>query len=72
MTEAEQRMFGWGVYVEMVDATPQAHVTPNNDLQEHVHTPECWCQPDWHEDGEVWVHNSKDRREEFEQGRRPS
>jgi hypothetical protein len=46
------------------------HVIPTNDLREHVASTDCWCKPT--EDDEyptVWVHNSMDRREEFENGR---
>lgn len=50
------------------------HVVPVNDLREHVTNSSCWCQPV--EDGDcdhlpyrVWIHNSLDRREEYEQGR---
>ena len=46
------------------------HVTPVNDLREHEDTPKCWCKPVETDPG-VWVHNSMDRREEYEQGRKP-
>lgn len=46
---------------------------PVNDLREHVDRPDCWCKPKQDaEYPEVWVHNSMDRREEYEQGRKPS
>lgn len=48
------------------------HVIPNNDLREHVSLPSCWCDPtEDHERLGVWVHHSMDRREEYEEGRRP-
>lgn len=46
------------------------HVTPNNDLREHVvEGLDCWCHP--REDDEVTmiVHNSMDQRELYEDGR---
>lgn len=47
------------------------HVIPNNDLREHVSRPDCWCKPVEHEETSgLWVHNSLDRREEYEEGRR--
>ena len=49
------------------------HVIPLNDLREHVASANCWCKPT-EDDGwpGVWVHHSMDRREEYEEGRRPS
>lgn len=46
------------------------HVTPIADLREHVLDELCWCRP-FIEDGIV-VHNSMDRREEYERGRKAS
>ena len=45
------------------------HVYPLNDLREHILDPQgsCWCKPE--EIETVWVHNSMDRREEYENGR---
>ncbi len=48
----------------------QMHVIPSNDLREHTPFDHCWCKP--HEDDGLWVHNSMDRREEYEEGRKPS
>jgi len=48
------------------------HVVPLNDLREHT-APDCWCKPT--EDKgwpDVWVHHSMDRREEYEEGRKPT
>lgn len=45
------------------------HVIPINDLRPHD-IDDCWCNP-WEDDG-VMVHNSADRREEYENGRKPS
>lgn len=47
------------------------HIYPLSDLREHVLTGlTCWCAP--YENGGVIVHNSMDRREEYERGRKPS
>lgn len=49
------------------------HVYPLNDFREHeTDGKPCWCNPRVEEDGELVVHNSMDRREEYEQGRKPS
>lgn len=47
------------------------HIMPLNDLREHIDRATCWCMPEEREPG-LWVHNSMDRREEYEQGRKPS
>lgn len=47
------------------------HVMPINDLREHVDSRDCWCKPRQDEDEPaLWVHNSMDRREEYETTRR--
>lgn len=47
------------------------HIYPIGDLREHnTDGADCWCSPQ-HE-GDMIVHNSMDRREEYEQGRKPS
>lgn len=49
------------------------HVVPVNDLRQHVLAMSCWCCPiPDHECEEVILHNSMDRREEYENGRRLS
>ncbi len=45
------------------------HVIPLNDTREHEESVDCWCKPRDDGDGVV-VHNSADRREEYEQGRK--
>jgi len=47
-----------------------AHVIPINDLKPHDKRPDCWCKPteDYEAVG-LYVHNSMDRREEYEQGK---
>jgi hypothetical protein len=48
------------------------HVIPRDDLRPHEADKDCWCHPDEHDEVPgVWVHNSMDRREEYEQGRKP-
>jgi hypothetical protein len=47
------------------------HTIPDGDLLEHVSSATCWCQPREDEPG-LWVHNSMDRREEYERGRKLS
>ncbi len=57
----------------IVDELLPYHVYPINDLREHSTDTDkpCWCKPR-EEDG-IIVHNSMDRREEFETGeRKPS
>ena len=45
------------------------HVIPINDLREHDNSPDCWCKPAQDdEEPLLWVHNSMDRREEYEGG----
>lgn len=49
------------------------HIMPIADLREHDLSPSCWCKPTQDEDEpSVWIHHSMDRREEYEQGRKPS
>lgn len=51
------------------------HVVPVDDLREHLCDLACWCKPrteDGGVDTYVVVHNSMDRREEYEEGRKLS
>lgn len=49
------------------------HIVPVNDLREHDLSPDCWCKPTPHDDClGLWTHHSMDRREEYEEGRKPS
>ena len=49
------------------------HCMPVGDLREHVESRDCWCRPNVDEEFPmVVVHQSMDRREEYEQGRKPS
>lgn len=55
--------------------TPILHVTPSNDMFEHVMDAEgaCWCCPE-RDDSDpeeiMFVHFAYDRREEYEHGLR--
>ena len=49
------------------------HIVPVADLREHLSSPQCWCKPvQDDQDPNLWLHNSMDRREEYERGRKPS
>ncbi len=43
------------------------HVTPLNDLHEHIEAEWCLCQPRVEEDGELIIHNAWDDREVMEE-----
>lgn len=46
------------------------HVVPDDDLYDHILSPNCWCCPSLDMEYMVATHNSADRREEFETGQR--
>lgn len=48
----------------------ESHVVPLNDLRAHFTTVGCWCYPT--NDAGVFVHHAMDKREEFENGRKPT
>jgi len=49
------------------------HITPTHDLRDHVMSPDCWCGPTQDDvDPALYIHHSMDRREEYEEGRKPS
>lgn len=51
--------------------TEVIHTIPVNDLREHIESRFCWCKPRQdEEEPALWIHNSMDRREEYEQGRK--
>lgn len=54
----------------MVEKPARYHVTPVNDLREHIVDPdvECWCKPAYEEDGQLVIHNALDQRERYETG----
>lgn len=56
--------------VDFGDSDECPHVRPMNDLKSHVAHHECWCGPAFDEG--CWVHHAMDRREEYEEGRKPS
>ncbi len=50
-----------------------SHVYPINDLREHdTESGGCWCNPQYDEEHDLFIHNSMDRREEYEEGRKPT
>lgn len=46
------------------------HVIPVNDLREHDLVATCWCRPEVDDDHSLVIHNSMDRREDYETGER--
>lgn len=50
------------------------HVTPVDDLREHVESRTCWCRPvEDSDEPSVVIHNAMDGREAYETGeRKPS
>lgn len=48
------------------------HMIPAYDFRKHTAAdhPRCWCNPEYHEDSNTYVHNSYDGREDYEEGRR--
>lgn len=62
----------WETVIE--EDTGIIHVLPIDDLREHAWHDECWCRPRWDEEEPtaLLIHNSMDRREEYETGRKPS
>ena len=47
------------------------HIVPENDLREHITSKECWCKPVQDEELlTLFIHNSLDRRELYEDGER--
>lgn len=46
------------------------HIVPVDDIKEHTLNAECWCTPMLDEEFGLVVHNSLDRREEYETGQR--
>lgn len=48
------------------------HCIPVHDLREHVIDDEgtCWCEPEFDLEYDMFIHNSADGREDYEEGRR--
>ena len=44
-------------------------IKPIKDLKPHSDGPDCWCKPLRHDGSSVFVHNSMDRREDYETGK---
>lgn len=45
------------------------HVIPLNDYRDHICDRECWCNPIMDdEDNNLFIHNSMDHRELYEEG----
>ncbi len=58
---------------EMTTLREVLHVVPLNDLREHVSSKDCWCKPTEDDQvDDVWVHHSMDKREEYEERRKPT
>ena len=63
---------GWGVY-ENADGT-EINVIPENDVKRHIYGDMCKCRPtkEAADDGTpMYVHNSYDGREAYENGKKP-
>lgn len=48
------------------------HCVPIDDLREHTldDNGTCWCEPEHDEYYDLFIHNSADGREDYEEGRR--
>ena len=47
------------------------HIVPINDLRPHKTSMDCWCKPKRdEEESNVIIHNSMDKREEYERDER--
>jgi hypothetical protein len=46
------------------------HYVPLDDCREHIADPNCWCEPVYEvdEEGELYLHNSADGREAYQDG----
>jgi hypothetical protein len=61
---------GWR-QVEDALGGSRVHVIPKNDDREHQRSELCWCRPEQSpSDERMWLHNSADRREEYERHER--
>lgn len=52
-----------GEGMEAHDPVMFTHVVPLNDLKEHALSCDCWCQPFFDRDHNIFVHHSFDGRE---------
>lgn len=70
MRKARENLMNTGTVTHSGDGLNVYHVYPLNDFREHdTSGVKCWCNPTIDE-YEVVIHNSMDRREEYEQGRK--
>jgi hypothetical protein len=68
MTELRELSNKWAA-ISLNEPGERTHVIPLNDLQDHILSKRCWCQPYEDEDCEgAWVHSSADGRELYEAG----
>jgi len=45
------------------------HIYPVNDLREHeTESCSCWCNPEYDEEDDLFIHNALDQREKYESG----
>lgn len=58
-------MSGW----QVIERDGVNHVVPAVDIKPHSIDEACWCKPT--DDEGVIVHHSMDRREDYENGRKP-
>lgn len=54
------------------DECSPLHCLPIDDFREHTldDKGKCWCRPIYDEDCNIYIHNSMDGREDYEEGRR--
>lgn len=54
------------------DAAVGSHMIPTMDFRRHTFLdhPRCWCNPEYDEESDLYIHNSFDGREDYEEGRR--
>lgn len=63
----EPKPLRWDGYQGATDG--DYHIIPQNDDRNHTCNRHCWCDP-LEQDGRKWIHQSFDRREDYEQGYR--
>lgn len=63
----QDKTFGWDGYRSIKDG--EVHIIPVNDDLQHTCYKTCWCEPRELDDLQ-WMHNSFDRREDYENGLR--
>ena len=55
---------------EQLPAEGAWHVVPVDDLRQHVYdkNERCWCDPEYDVEYNLYIHNSLDGREAYEEG----